>query len=402
MKRTWVKLFCTNWLDGTLRKETAEIRGVWADIIALAGEMVGDTGILSFAVGVGFSDGQFAARFNLQIDQWKKCKLRLAKIGCIDILGDNVISVRNWKKYQSEYQRQKPNREEAFQTMRNPILERDEHSCQECGEGEGNDVTLCIHHIDNDKENNSPDNLITLCRSCHSKLYKKAVHKTKEVERLNQAEHFQQLLLAKSAANSSPKRDDTDVDVDVDLEVDLDLDLDSKNILYYSEKDLRPSVAPLVPSELAVIDNTQPIKRSTRGRPKLNGNISPAPDIKKRNDYSDEFGRFWQIYPRRVVKGVAGKCFDKLVMQEKIDPELLITCAKNYADYVAGKDPQFILHPATFLSISQRRWEDFITPLVEKAPTPKFSKEAQGWLDLVNKDKTEYNIENIIEGEIID
>jgi hypothetical protein len=107
MKRTWVKLFCTNWLDGTMRQEAAEVRGVWADIIALAGEMGGDTGILGFAASIGFSDEQLAAKLNLPIDQWKRCKLRLAEIGCIDILGRNVISVRNWKKYQSEYQRQK-------------------------------------------------------------------------------------------------------------------------------------------------------------------------------------------------------------------------------------------------------------------------------------------------------
>lgn len=28
---------------------------------------------------------------------------------------------------------------------------------------------LCIHHIDSNKKNNNPENLITLCNSCHSK-----------------------------------------------------------------------------------------------------------------------------------------------------------------------------------------------------------------------------------------
>ena len=32
-----------------------------------------------------------------------------------------------------------------------------------------NTEKLCIHHIDYDKKNNNPENLITLCNSCHTK-----------------------------------------------------------------------------------------------------------------------------------------------------------------------------------------------------------------------------------------
>ena len=45
------------------------------------------------------------------------------------------------------------------------IKYRDNHQCQECG----TDIGLCIHHIDYNKLNSNPSNLITLCRSCHSK-----------------------------------------------------------------------------------------------------------------------------------------------------------------------------------------------------------------------------------------
>lgn len=49
--------------------------------------------------------------------------------------------------------------------LRNSIRVRDNHTCQECG-AEG---ARCVHHIDYDRENCRPENLITLCASCHSK-----------------------------------------------------------------------------------------------------------------------------------------------------------------------------------------------------------------------------------------
>lgn len=33
-------------------------------------------------------------------------------------------------------------------------------------------INLCVHHKDKDRHNNSRDNLVVLCRSCHSKIHK--------------------------------------------------------------------------------------------------------------------------------------------------------------------------------------------------------------------------------------
>ena len=53
--------------------------------------------------------------------------------------------------------------------LRESIRERDNHTCQECGMAEKElGYTLSCHHIDYCKTNNSEDNLISLCRSCHS------------------------------------------------------------------------------------------------------------------------------------------------------------------------------------------------------------------------------------------
>ena len=53
-------------------------------------------------------------------------------------------------------------------TLRRSIRERDRYSCQLCGELQS-DYAFSVHHIDYDKKNCNPKNLITLCRNCHSK-----------------------------------------------------------------------------------------------------------------------------------------------------------------------------------------------------------------------------------------
>lgn len=53
-------------------------------------------------------------------------------------------------------------------TLRRSIRERDNYVCQLCGKLQG-DRAFGIHHINYDKKDSSPDNLITLCHRCHSK-----------------------------------------------------------------------------------------------------------------------------------------------------------------------------------------------------------------------------------------
>ena len=56
---------------------------------------------------------------------------------------------------------------EFFQ-IRDGIRERDAYICQECFIQE-NGREHSVHHIDYDKENNEPNNLILLCGTCHTK-----------------------------------------------------------------------------------------------------------------------------------------------------------------------------------------------------------------------------------------
>lgn len=51
------------------------------------------------------------------------------------------------------------------ETLRKSIRQRDKYTCQVCNK----EPSIQVHHIDYNKKNNNPDNLITLCRSCHMK-----------------------------------------------------------------------------------------------------------------------------------------------------------------------------------------------------------------------------------------
>ena len=53
--------------------------------------------------------------------------------------------------------------------LKNYIRWMDNFACQQCGISQTDlGYNLCIHHIDFNKQNNQTNNLISLCRTCHS------------------------------------------------------------------------------------------------------------------------------------------------------------------------------------------------------------------------------------------
>ena len=53
---------------------------------------------------------------------------------------------------------------EFTKELKRKIKKRDKYVCRVCGT-----KGVCIHHIDYDKHNNNPNNLILLCSQCHGK-----------------------------------------------------------------------------------------------------------------------------------------------------------------------------------------------------------------------------------------
>ena len=53
--------------------------------------------------------------------------------------------------------------------LKRAIRKRDGYVCQRCGiTGEEYGKTLSVHHIDHDKQNNHPSNLVTVCNPCNT------------------------------------------------------------------------------------------------------------------------------------------------------------------------------------------------------------------------------------------
>ncbi|KUG21131.1 MAG: HNH endonuclease [Methanomicrobiaceae archaeon] len=66
-------------------------------------------------------------------------------------------AIRSWDKYSLK----------EWKAMRRQILARDGHRCALCGASEG----LHVHHINQIKTDDSPDNLLTLCGFCHARIH---------------------------------------------------------------------------------------------------------------------------------------------------------------------------------------------------------------------------------------
>lgn len=56
--------------------------------------------------------------------------------------------------------------------IRNYVLDRAGHKCEECGWNKKHALTgispLDVHHVDGDSQNNRPENLKVLCPNCHA------------------------------------------------------------------------------------------------------------------------------------------------------------------------------------------------------------------------------------------
>jgi hypothetical protein len=68
------------------------------------------------------------------------------------------------------------------------------------------------------------------------------------------------------------------------------------------------------------------------------------------------FEQFWAAYPRRVAKKAAVAALDRVRRSEEVTFDNLLDGVRIYARSVAGKDPQYIAHPATWLNGA--RWDD--------------------------------------------
>jgi hypothetical protein len=116
-RRSWVKLWVTEWLDGTTRFEMSDAqRAFWIDLLALAGQSRFPGRICAGQVEgvfVGYPLSKFQALMSEPIDVEQTLQL-FEKTGKIRLTVTAeaptklvMIELLNWDRYQSEYQRQK-------------------------------------------------------------------------------------------------------------------------------------------------------------------------------------------------------------------------------------------------------------------------------------------------------
>jgi len=80
---------------------------------------------------------------------------------------------------------------EFNEDLKEVIRNRDRRKCQICGKTElENRKKLPIHHIDYNKKNNDPKNLISVCKSCHGKTNRNRDYWIKYFARRTRVDNF--------------------------------------------------------------------------------------------------------------------------------------------------------------------------------------------------------------------
>ena len=97
----------------------------------------------------------------------------------LDITGDKNPNWQGGKSYQGY------NRREFNKWIKREILKRDNYSCKICDRKRDLFIPLDVHHIDQDKNNNNFNNLITLCHICHSKFHNNKLFKEEHHQSLH-------------------------------------------------------------------------------------------------------------------------------------------------------------------------------------------------------------------------
>ncbi len=98
----------------------------------------------------------------------------------VEVASFDIQKIKNSTIRGKEYQQ---GEQLDFFNVREYVLFRDEHQCQ-CCKGKSKDKILNVHHIESRKTGgDAPNNLITLCKTCHTGYHKGTVKLPKTIHR---------------------------------------------------------------------------------------------------------------------------------------------------------------------------------------------------------------------------
>lgn len=110
----------------------------------------------------------------------KLYKLLPVKKIVVEVASFDIQKIKNPEISGAEYQQ---GEQLGFWNVREYVLFRDGHQCQ-CCKGKSKDKILNVHHIESRKTGgNAPNNLITLCESCHKGYHNGTVKLPKTIKR---------------------------------------------------------------------------------------------------------------------------------------------------------------------------------------------------------------------------
>ena len=105
--------------------------------------------------------------------------LPISKI-IVEVASFDIQKIKNPDISGTEYQQ---GSQLGFWNIREYVFYRDEHRCQ-CCKGKSKDKILNVHHIESRKTGgDSPNNLITLCETCHNGYHKGTIELPKDIKR---------------------------------------------------------------------------------------------------------------------------------------------------------------------------------------------------------------------------
>ena len=130
-------------------------------------------------------DGWLAPSIRQKIDTHltvvsKVCKILPVTRIIVETASFDIQKIKNPDIQGSEYQQ---GDQLGFWNIREYVLFRDGHTCQ-CCKGKSRDKILNVHHIESRRTGgNAPNNLITLCETCHTGYHKGTVVLPKTIKR---------------------------------------------------------------------------------------------------------------------------------------------------------------------------------------------------------------------------
>ena len=123
MRRNWIKLYVDQCLRGTMISELSAVqRWIWVGLLLMAGDS-SEEGLIFLrkdenGAYVGYSDSTIAELLGVEVEDFLNATAKMIRYEKISVDKNKVIKILNWKKYQSEYQRQKPYRSEGQDFLR--------------------------------------------------------------------------------------------------------------------------------------------------------------------------------------------------------------------------------------------------------------------------------------------